>query len=378
MSIIYLLLVFLAFYVLQNIIYEKHWNRNLKVEAEFKNTEIFEGESTEIIETLKNNKWLPVWWINMQIPISRYLIFTEEEELKPRPKESSRKDFYTLLSYEKVTQNIKITALRRGYYKIDEFSIGSGDLFSQSRFLQQLKGNTSLCVYPRIIDTPMLNIFLNKLSGEVLTKRHIIEDPFTFRGIRDYTVYDSLKLVNWNATARTGDMKVNQYDYTISQETMIILNTERFNQWDNDVLLEESIRLAASISADFIKNGVQVGIKANSLELSAAQEVDFKPRSGSAQLYLILDVLAKLQSDKITRDIKDILEQEKSKIKRAYNIVFISYYYDEGLYEKFSELKDGGVSIQWIVPALKGEKVKLQSDNKIFIWEVSEDERRIF
>ena len=37
-----------------------------------------------------------------------------------------------------------------------------------------------------------------------------MEDPFEYRGIREYQPYDDMRSVNWKATAKTGDLKVNQ------------------------------------------------------------------------------------------------------------------------------------------------------------------------
>lgn len=378
MSIIYLLFIFLVFYLLQSSLCKNFWNKNLEVEVKFKHGEIFEGENTGIIEVIKNSKWIPVWWLNVQIPMSRYVIFTEEEELKPRQKETIRIDFYTLFSNEKLTSNLNVTVFKRGYYRIEEFSISSGDLFSRYKFLENRRCRTSLCVYPRIINTPELNMFLNKLTGEIITKRHVIEDNFIFRGIRDYTIYDSQKLINWKASARSENMKVNQYDYTASEEILILLNTERFNEWDKEVLIEESIRLAATAAAHYIEKGIQVAVIANSRDVVTGQELYIKKSSGRAQLSSILEALAKLNEKSCTRDIKEIIDEEKEKISRLHTIILISYYYDKELINKFNEASEGGTQIEWILPKVKDEQLKIEPDYNLHIWEVSEDERRIY
>lgn len=93
MSILYFLLVAWVFYLLQVILYNKYWNEKLSVEVSFKDSEIFEGESTELIEDLRNNKWIPIWWLSLQVSVSRYLIFSGEVQLKPRNNEFTRKYF---------------------------------------------------------------------------------------------------------------------------------------------------------------------------------------------------------------------------------------------------------------------------------------------
>jgi uncharacterized protein (DUF58 family) len=238
--------------------------------------------------------------------------------------------------------------------------------------------STSLTVYPRLIYAPEFKVLLNKLTGDIITKRHIIDDPFTFRGIRDYTINDSLKLVNWKATAKGGEMKVNQYDYTASQEILILLNTESFNNWGSEFMIEESIRLAASIAAEFIDKGVPVGMRTNSLDAFSGSEIAIQSKNGKANLLSILETLARLDSEKLTRKMKDIIGEETDKIRKANTVVLISYYYDKELIDEFNLSYAAGTNINWIVPKLRGEEIKLEQSDNIYIWEVSEDERRIF
>ena len=81
-------------------------------------------------------------------------------------------------------------------------------------------------MYPKPFSHPDFKRSLKQLNGEVLTKRHLLEDPFEYRGIRDYQPQDDLKSINWKATARTGDLKVNQKNYTSQKSVRIFVNLE--------------------------------------------------------------------------------------------------------------------------------------------------------
>jgi uncharacterized protein (DUF58 family) len=375
MSIFFLFVVFWAFYLIQVTLINKYWNRKLKVVLKFKNNEIFEGDSTELLEEISNNKLMPVWWLGVQIVVSRFIVFEDDKVLKA--KESRRKDFFTLLSYEKYKKSINVKAYKRGYYSIEELVLSSGDLFNIYKFGESRDYKLNLTVYPRIISTPEFNMLLNKLSGEVITKQRLIEDPFTFRGIRDYTINDSLKLVNWNATARSSEMKVNQYDYTASREVLILLNTEKFNDWDSEVLLEESIRLAASLAAGYIEKGIPVGMISNCTDMLSKAEVQIKAKSGRTQTLIFLETLAKLEVRNATRTMKEIIENERGKISKSSTIILISYYYDKELLEQYKLVRNTNIDAHWVLPKLKNEEVKIACDSNLIVWDVSEDERRI-
>lgn len=378
MIIIFLLFIFFVFYLLEVTLFNKYWNEKLEIELKFKNNEIFEGESTELIEEITNNKIMPIWWLGLQIYMSRFIEFENEKKSMGKAQESRRKDFFTLLSYERFKKSIKVTALKRGYYIIDEIILSSGDLFNIYKFVENRECKLSLMVYPKLIITPEFNMLLNRVSGEMLTKRHIIDDPFTFRGIRDYTMNDSLKLVNWNATARSGDMKVNQYNYTAAPELLILLNIEKFNDWDSDELIEEGIRIAAGLAASYIEKGVPVGMISNCSDIVSKDEIQIKVKAGTQQISLFLETLARLNCITKTRDMKEIVCNERNKANRAYTIVLISHYYGKDLFEEYELANDTGIDIQWILPKMKYEEINIETADNLILWEVSENERRIF
>lgn len=376
MSIVYILVVFLIFYFAQSHIYEKNWNKSLEAEVKFSHNEIFEGEATEVIRTISNNKLIPMRWFTLQFPLSRYLIF-ENEDQKPRVKEILKKSFYTLLSYEKVTSKEKVRAFKRGIYDINEFSILSGDLFGRYKFIENRKNNARLCVYPRIISVPEFKLLLNRLTGDIVSKRHVIEDPFIFKTIRDYTPYDSQKLINWQASAKTLDLKVNQFDHTSSSEILILLNTDKYNDWDNEVLMEESIRLAASISSAFIEKGLRVKFIANSFVCDTKEELSISSKSGKAQISLILESLAELNVKNNSRPMKQVLEECTRTRANLQTILLISYYHGPDLSDMVRKASEEGTYINWIVPKLKHEHIKLEPAEAIYFWEVSDHERAI-
>ena len=50
-----------------------------------------------------------------------------------------------------------------------------------------------------------------RMLGEQESRRKYLEDPFAFASIRDYTMQDPMKNINWKASAKTGDLMVNTF-----------------------------------------------------------------------------------------------------------------------------------------------------------------------
>ena len=97
-----------------------------------------------------------------------------------------------------------------GTYRINGLDVVAGDLFLTHELPKSLPVDSQLYVYPRPFRGMDFNGALRQLNGEVATKRHLQEDPFEYLGIREYTPRDTLRDVNWKATARSGELKVNQ------------------------------------------------------------------------------------------------------------------------------------------------------------------------
>jgi hypothetical protein len=102
-----------------------------------------------------------------------------------------------------------------------------------------------------------------KIIGDIISRRRLFEDVFSFRGIRDYTRTDPLSAVNWKATARTGKMMVNLRDYTFGQEVRILLNLEEPNYRYGEDVLENAIRIAATVACRCISDRIPVSLVSN-------------------------------------------------------------------------------------------------------------------
>ena len=90
-----------------------------------------------------------------------------------------------------------------------------------------------------LYDSRRLRQSFVQLNGEMLTRRHLLEDPFEYRGIREYQPYDDMRSINWKATAKTGDFKVNQMGYTSLKSVRIFFNI----QDDNILKKEEAVEM---------------------------------------------------------------------------------------------------------------------------------------
>ena len=362
---LFLLLVLLLIELI-TLIYRKKWSENLTVEITFENNGIFEGGNGKIFQIIINRKLLPFWWGDIQYTIPPF-IKIDDMNYKGR---EYYKNTVSAFSYERVKKTIPFTALKRGYYKITEAELITQDMFFSYKFIKEYSENTELYVYPNIKSIQNLDINFKKLIGEVIARRHFIEDPFELRGIRDYYPFDSLKNINWNATAKTGEIKVNEYNHTSSQEVIIMLDFDSQKVWDKQDIKEDIIRIGAFIASQLIAQGISIGMSSNTGDIETHEELMLPCRNGNNQLISIYRLLARLNTEILTRPFTELLEIRAAKSSNRPQYIVISFNHRAELSHKIRDLTSASNSLQWILLCEKDDICSVEYQSCLTICEV--------
>jgi uncharacterized protein (DUF58 family) len=254
--IFWILIGFGLLVLLQKGIYSSCWDKNVNVAFRFSKRAVTEGETAEIIERCENRKRLP-------LPVFGYtytLVCSYASVTKSQEQSATMQRRFALAGRRAVTNRAKIAGLSRGVYSMDFVRATSTDLFHLSRLEWNIPYSSSrLAVYPAKIPVQRFSFPARLILGAVTTRRKAQEDPFALRSIRPYEIYDSPKIINWKASAKTGELKVNQFEYTTDEALVFLLDMESGSFDDR----EELIRLASSLSLFFLRRSVSVSLMAN-------------------------------------------------------------------------------------------------------------------
>ena len=292
-------LFFLLLFILQKEIYNSFWYRNLHVDIRFEKNHIFQGETSALVEVIENRKRLPLSMLKVKFKTDRHLIFGSEKGSLTTD-HFYRNDMFRIGGGEKVTRTLKFTGGRRGYYTIDEASLVASDLLLASMFTEDMPVSTEIYVYPKPCDNEEFRRSLTRLNGEVLTRRHLLEDPFEYRGIREYQPFDPMRSINWKATAKTGDLKVNQKNYTSLKSVRVFFNVQDDGILKKEECVEESLRIVAGLCKFFINQGIQVSCYGNGVDILTERYVSIEAKAGEGHIDNIYRSLARVDLEKPT------------------------------------------------------------------------------
>ena len=246
MVVIWIILGALLLWEIQSVWYAKHWDEDLFVSLSFSRKSTVRGESCELLETIENRKLLPLPALKVKFQVSRQLAFEDAGTESSVTDQYYRNDVFSVRPYTRHIRSLRFTCKKRGFYSINGLDVVAGDLFLTHELPKSLPVDSQLYVYPRPFRGMDFNGALRQLSGEVATKRHLQEDPFEYLGIREYTPRDTLRDVNWKATARSGELKVNQKGCTAQRSVRLVVNLEDGAILRQEDLLEASIEMAAA------------------------------------------------------------------------------------------------------------------------------------
>ena len=293
-------------------LYQKYWDKGLSAEVCFSETAVEEGQTLAVKVIVKNQKKLPLPALVVKFSMDKNVLRMDGNSSGVTDKQYCT-EFISIMPNEKVTRPIDVVAVKRGFYSIDEWNFVTTDILFRSLFVRSDKNYAWLYVYPSRSKYIGNSEIFCQMNGEHLANRMFWEDSMEFKGIRDYTQTDPMQKINWKATARTGELKVNQYYDSVSQRFTIFLNVAQSEILKYYDLIEESIRITRNFLEVFINQGIPVRIISNGTDKLTGEEIYIREGAGLSHIDECLKQMAKLDIYHPSRNMEEIIREETAK-----------------------------------------------------------------
>lgn len=375
MIIFVMMLGALAVYKLITSVYIRIWTKNLIVKIRFEDDHLVCGEQTSLTEVVENNKNFPLPFVFVKFKLSKYMEFLDESNNSNITDSTYRNDVFSLLMYQRVTRKIPVKATRRGVYSIEQAEVVSSGIFMKDILVLNNNQYAQITVYPKRIESDEIFSAFSKLMGNVEINRQLYADPFAFRGIRDYVSTDPMNTINWKASARNGELCVNQYNDTICQEVCFILNIEPEGIWMPEYFTEYMISIVASLAQKFIEKNIQVSIETNGYSCFNNERVRLDAGCDYSHINAVNMALAMLDLSKGYEPVTDTLqaiELANGDVSHNKIYVLISQNKRKDVQLMYDRLTGGSMDSAWIIPYIGECEEKLDYCKAAPIgWEVS-------
>lgn len=303
---------------------------------------IFAGETLELTETAKNTTWFPLFNIKIEFYVPAGLT-VDSVECREYTKLTS---VFNIPPYATVTKKHNIRADKRGHFTL------SNPSFTHRKDEYRFDIPLDFYGYPDLFgaNTEMPADILH--SGNAVSSRKYIEDPFFLSAIREYRVGDPMRHINFKASVRyfsNGSRRLmcNSYDSSRCYDTMIFLDLNRYptSPLHSGYQLETGLKYACYLFCEAVENGGRVGFAVNSA--TSTQSFSFiKCGAGEAHIKQLLRQFALLDNYSIREySLAALMRNCISEFKSGTDIFLITPFIDESTAEMIAAVKRVGINL---------------------------------
>jgi len=185
---------------------------------------------------------------------------------------------------------IELTCRRWGAYWLGDVHLRAHDRFRLFTWERHLDRHAPLKVFPvpdalRTLVTPVETLV--STGGHVAPQRG---DGIEFADLRSFLPGDRPRSINWRATARRGDLMVNQRHPERATDVVLFLDSFLDVRGPGGSTLDRTVGAAASLAAAYLRQRDRVGL------VSFGGFVQWlQPGGGQTALYRLLDTLMETQ-----------------------------------------------------------------------------------
>lgn len=233
-----------------------------------------------------------------------------------------------------------VRPLQRG-----EYDFGAINIYAESplRIVKRrftIDATQIVKVYPSYIQMRRYQLMAatNRLQEAGTQRLRKLGQSMEFEQIKEYVRGDDYRTINWKATARRGDLMVNNFTDERSQQIYCIINKGRTMKmpFEGMTLLDYAINASLVLCNTALMKQDKAGLISFAENLDTFLLADKKP----TQMNLLLDQLYKQQTAFHESDMEKLFSAIRNRItQRSLLILFTNYESVESLEREMSSLK---------------------------------------
>lgn len=367
MSSLLFIILIAIFMAAQSVLYKRKIFNKVFIERRFDSTGVFPGDKVIYEFSIENRKFLPLTWVSIDEKLYSGLQFEKSSKIQTINEEVYiHNAMLSLLPYQKIVRKYSLKAVKRGFYQLKSLNMTSTNMLGTEEYSIEKEAPAYISVYPKLRDLRGAIVPAHTTLGDFSVRRWIIEDPMVITGVRACSGNDSLRSINWKATAKNQQLLVNKYDFTADKKVMIILNLERQEySLDREGIntIEAAIEVCASLASMLSDAGIPVGFATNAHTLGPSETNVLDPDTGDKHMASILEALAKVSYFKKYKS-RELLKLLVAGFSWGTEVIVVT----PELSEEFAEDLQSLSGIKTTVIALNEVEIEMPSNIELYYY----------
>jgi len=285
------------------------------------------GDDNKIMLLFKNYYNFPV---NISVIDELPVQFQERKWLRKLRMEAKGK---SMIEY-------KLRPVTRGEYIFNDINVYVQAPLGLVKRRFTFAAHHTIKVYPSFVQMRRYQLLAvsNRLQEAGVKKIRRIGHSLEFEQIKDYVRGEDYRTINWKATARKGNLMVNNFTDERSQQVYCLINKGRVMKmpFDNLTLLDHAINASLVLSNVALIRQDKAGLITFEKEIDTFLPADKKP----TQMNLILETLYRQQTIFLEPDFEKLFSVIRNRItNRSLLILFTNFESLESLNREMPALK---------------------------------------
>ena len=285
------------------------------------------GDDNKIMLLFKNHYNFPV---NISVIDELPVQFQERKWLRKLRMEAKGK---SMIEY-------KLRPVSRGEYIFNDINVYVQAPLGLVKRRFTFAAQHTIKVYPSFVQMRRYQLLAvsNRLQEAGVKKIRRIGHSLEFEQIKDYVRGEDYRTINWKATARKGNLMVNNFTDERSQQVYCLINKGRVMKmpFDNLTLLDHAINASLVLSNVALIRQDKAGLITFEKEIDTFLPADKKP----TQMNLILETLYRQQTIFLEPDFEKLFSVIRNRItNRSLLILFTNFESLESLNREMPALK---------------------------------------
>ncbi len=309
----------------------RYWSRHVfdrvSLSRKLGERRTFIDEVVTLDVTLENRKPLPLPWYQWRLGLAEaFRLDGEGLTASAVPGLSFIVRRGALSWYGRHDWRFQLRPGERGYHQVGPATLRSSDLLGVFPGVHDDEQVQHLVVFPHVFPLEELGLPAERPFGEYRGRNRMFEDPLRVAGLRDYRPGDSLRRIDWKATARRGDLQSRVYEPPATQQLYLLVNIDTMEKaWEGYLRdeLEMTVSVAASVAVWAAGSKLSVGILANGSFPGSDRPIRLAPSRSRDQLTRILEALAVIQPLTLG-DLAGAIHREGGRMPAGSTIVVVA------------------------------------------------------
>ncbi|HEU0075589.1 MAG TPA: DUF58 domain-containing protein [Dehalococcoidia bacterium] len=334
----------------------RHALDNVTYERIIPENRAFQGENISVTLRLVNDKMLPVPWIELRDAVPEATLTGDERTAGTGAPGYVHTIRSTHLSwYERISWPLELKAVARGHYRVGPARLTTGDVFGFNPVVEEQESHQNFIVYPRVYELPELGLPAERPFGELKGRQRIFEDPGRIAGVRDYQPGDSMRRIDWKASARRQTLQSKVYEPSATMHLLLAVNVNTMlESWQGfqPELLERLLAASASVAKHAFESGYSVGLVANGSYPDSDRPMRVPVGRNSDQLGHVLEALAVIHPLTMA-SLETVIDTEAARFPYGATLVCVTSQMDDNLAGSLERVSRAGHTVTVISLAEK-------------------------